>query len=148
MIRHALTVLLLTVAALVELALVLAVWHLKRRFPAVVAYLRSAFDEPSVANHASMARICAYLAMLAALVVVAAFIVFVFVFHDAVGMAGIIAGVLTTLLGTGVLGLLLRKRADGSTEPDDDRPAAAPVIAPVVVQPTTVVAPAAPAVVP
>jgi hypothetical protein len=110
----------ISVLALGELALLLALVYVARHYARIVAYLRSFVDDPNYTDHASMARACAGLAMLAALAIVCAMIRFAFTKDASVGMATVLAGALTTLLGTGVLGLLLRKKPDGSSETIDD----------------------------
>lgn len=110
----------LTVLALGELAMLLALVYVFRHYSRIVAYLRSLFDDPMYSDHASMARACAAAAMIAALAIVCTLIRFVFTKDASPALATVLAGALTTLLGTGVLGLLLRKKADGSTEPVDD----------------------------
>lgn len=102
--------------------------ELLRRVDETIDYLRSFFDDPVAGGKGSVARLCAFLAMVTAVIVAVATVRFAFTHDDKVGMAGVLAGVLTTLLGTGVLGLLLRKKGDGSTEPDDDRPAPAQTV--------------------
>lgn len=110
----------LTLLAVGELALILALVYVYRHYSRIVAYVRSFVDDPNYTDHASMARACAGLAMLAALAIVCAIIRFAFTKDASVGMATVLAGALTTLLGTGVLGLLLRKKPDGSSETIDD----------------------------
>jgi hypothetical protein len=98
---------------------------------ATIGYLRSAFDDPRAGGKMSMTRICAILSMLAALYTARAFVAFVFQYHESVGMAGVIAGAVTTLLTAGVGAMLLHKRGDGGSEPDDDAPStvtSAPVV--------------------
>lgn len=92
---------------------------LLERFDATVAYVRSAFDDPHASGKASMARICAYLAILGAFYVVYWLIRFAFAHPDAIGMAGVISGAATMLAATVCLGLLLRRKPDGSTEAND-----------------------------
>ena len=110
----------ISVLALGELALLLALVYVYRHYSRIVAYVRSLFDDPMYSDHASMARACAAAAMLAALAIVCTLIRFVFTKDASAAMATVLTGALTTLLGTGVLGLRLRKTADGSTEPVDD----------------------------
>lgn len=110
----------LTVLALGELAMLLALVYVFRHYSRIVAYLRSLFDDPMYSDHASMARACAAAAMIAALAIVCTLIRFVFTKDASPALATVLAGALTTLLGTGVLGLLLRKKGDGSVEPVDD----------------------------
>jgi hypothetical protein len=67
-----------------------------------------------------MARLCAGLAMLAALAIVCAIIRFAFKPDASGAIATMLVSALTTLLGAGVGGLLLRKKPDGSSETIDD----------------------------
>ncbi len=90
-----------------------------RRFDATVSYVRSVFDDPHADGKASMARVCALLAMCGALYVIYWLIRFVFAKPDSVGMAGVLSGAASMLAATVSLGLLLRKKADGSTESND-----------------------------
>jgi hypothetical protein len=109
-----------TVLALGELALLLALIYVYRHYSRIVAYCRSFVDDPNYVDHASMARLCAGLAMLAALAIVCAIIRFAFKPDASGAIATMLVSALTTLLGAGVGGLLLRKKPDGSSETIDD----------------------------
>ncbi len=90
-----------------------------RRFDRTVSYIRSVFDDPHANGKASMARVCALLAMCGALYVIYWLVRFVFAKPDSVGMAGVLSGAAGMLAATVCLGLLMRKKADGSTEAND-----------------------------
>lgn len=88
-------------------------------------YWRTAFDEPAVPGKASMARICAFVSLMSAIGFGLAAFVYAFKVlvlkepHGGAGELGILIGFAGGFLTAGVLGLLLRKKADGTSEPDD-----------------------------
>lgn len=100
--------------------------ELQRRLDIAIGFVASAINDPVAEKKASMARILAGIGMGLTAVLVVGFIHFASVYHDATGMGGIFATVIGALSGTTVLGLSLRKKSDGSTEPDDDK---APIVA-------------------
>lgn len=94
-----------------------------------IGYLRSAFDDPQMDRKMSMARTCAWVAMLAGIWTTVATVRFAFALlekpeHAAVGTGalGILAGLATTLFATVCVGLLKRTKADGTSETIDDKP--------------------------
>ncbi len=92
---------------------------LVRRFDLSVSYVRSVFDDPHAKGKASMARVCALLALLASIKTVDALVKFANAKPDSVGMASIIGSAAAMLAATVCLGLLMRKKGDGSTEAND-----------------------------
>ncbi len=95
---------------------------IRRRIDMTIARLRSAFDDPNADGKASMARVCAAAGMYGALWTTKQLVAFAFANKESVGMAGILAGAAATMGATIVLGLLLRKRPDGTSESNDDAP--------------------------
>lgn len=96
-----------------------------------ITYLRSAFDDPQMDRKMSMARTCAWVAMLAGIWTTAETVRFAFSLLEkperapvGTGALGILAGLATTLFATVCVGLLKRTKADGTSETIDDRAAA------------------------
>lgn len=109
----------ISVLALAELGILLAILHLPKAFPRAVAYLRSVVDDPDWPGKMSMSRTCAIIALLDAVWTVRQFVLFAVVKDASVGMAGVVAGVIGGLTALAA-SFILRKKADGSTEPVDD----------------------------
>ncbi len=94
------------------------------RILSAIAYLRSFFDDPSVPGKGSMARLCAWLALVAGGWTTFETVRFAFEALRAgksdAPMLGILAGLATTLFATVCVGLLKRTTAAGVTETIDD----------------------------
>jgi hypothetical protein len=107
--------------------------ELLRRVDLTIGYLRSAFDDPRTDDKMSMARTCAWVAMLAGIWTTAMTVKFAFALLETpnsatvgTGAIGILAGLATTLFATVAVGLLKRTTASGVTETIDDVPAPQP----------------------
>jgi hypothetical protein len=95
-----------------------------RRLDITIIWFRSCFDDPVASNKGSMARICAFLALVGGIWTTAMTVRFAFAAlaqktSDA-AMLGILAGLATTMLGTVCFGLLRRTTSSGVTETIDD----------------------------
>lgn len=105
-------------------ALVAGARECLRRVDVTIVYLRSAFDDPVHPGKMSMVRVCAILAAIVASRIALDTVHFAVTFHDAVGMAGVLSGLVTTLYGTVCLKLFLRSREAAGGDGDDDAPGA------------------------
>jgi hypothetical protein len=107
--------------------------ELQRRLDRVIAFVASAVSDPVAEKKASMARLLAAVAMGAGIWTAAKTVEFAIAVlaspKGETGTLGILAGLATTLFATVCVGLLKRTRADGTSEPDDDRAPAPAVVA-------------------